>query len=72
MKQLNKTKIKMKSKKSFCKRFFLTGTGKVKYFARGRRHGLSNKNRKHNRLLARNRYLPSGAMKVIKRMISFI
>jgi ribosomal protein L35 len=62
-------KYKMKSNKSFSKRFFITSNKKIKFFSSGLRHGLSNKSRTHNRSLKRNRYLSAASKKIIKRMI---
>lgn len=59
----------MKSNKSFRKRFSITKNKKVKFYSSGRRHGLSNKTRKRNRVLKNNRYLQASSKKVIKRLL---
>ena len=56
-KNLKKKKLKisdrpkMKTNRSAAKRFSKTGTGLVMFGAKGHRHCLSNKSRKHNRAL---------------------
>jgi ribosomal protein L35 len=65
-------KYKIKTHKGFKKRFFLTKSKKVKFFSCGLRHGLSNKSRKHNRALKKNKYLKTSSKSLIKKMIFFI
>lgn len=62
-------KNKIKSNRGLQKRFLVTKNGKIKFFSSNRRHGLSNKSRKHNRLLKRSKYLSSSSKKIIKRLI---
>jgi len=63
-------KYKLKSNKSFQKRFKLTKSGKVKFFSSGKKHGMSKKSRKHNRELKRNKYLSKSSIKIVRSMIS--
>ncbi len=48
---------KMKTKRAAAKRFRVTGKGKFKRAKRGRRHILSNKNRKRKRRLGETAYI---------------
>lgn len=62
-------KIKMKSHKGFVKRFRLTKNNKVKFYSSGKKHGMSNKNRNHNRALKKNKYLKKSSISLIKKMM---
>lgn len=42
---------KMKTNRAAAKRFKITGTGKVRRYRCGHRHGMINKSRSHNRRL---------------------
>lgn len=44
-------KQKLKTKRAAAKRYFVTGSGKVKVGRKGKRHNFSNKNRKRKRNL---------------------
>jgi ribosomal protein L35 len=63
---------KLKSHKGFCKRFSITKNGEIKFSSSKRRHGLSNKTRKHNRLLKAPKFLSSSSKKIIKRQICYL
>jgi len=63
---------KMKTKRGAAKRFSVTGTGKVKFGSKGRRHGLSNKSRKVLRQKKRANYMSDGDMKLIARQIPYL
>jgi len=60
---------KGKTHKGFRKRFTITKSGEIKFSSSKRRHGLSNKNRKHNRLLKNSKYLTKSSKKIIKQQI---
>lgn len=62
-------KIKIKSKKAVTKRFSITSTGLIKHAAQGRRHCLSNKNRKRKRRLGKTKYLFNCDISLIKRKL---
>ena len=63
---------KMKTNRAAAKRFSTTGTGKVRFGAKGHRHGLSNKSRKHNRNLKKSRILTPQDQKRIQRCIPYL
>ena len=63
---------KMKTNRAAAKRFSTTGTGKIRYGAKGHRHGLSNKSRKHNRNLKKSRILTPMDAKLVARMIPYL
>ena len=64
-------KPKMKTNRGAAKRFSVTGTGKVKFGAKGMRHGLSNKSRKVKRQKRKARYMTSGDVKLVSRQIPY-
>jgi large subunit ribosomal protein L35 len=63
---------KMKTRRGVAKRFSRTGTGKVKFSRKGKRHILSNKSRKRKRQLKRAETLATGDAQAIARMIPYI
>ena len=63
---------KMKTNRSAAKRFTVSGSGKIKFQAKGRRHCLSNKSRKRKRQLVKSRYLSLSDVKLIERQIPYI
>ena len=63
---------KMKTRKGAAKRFSKTGTGKVKFSRKGKRHILSNKSRKRKRQLKRAETMTKGDAQAIARMIPYI
>ena len=63
---------KMKTRRGVAKRFSRTGTGKVKFGRKGKRHILSNKSRKRKRQLKRAETLSKGDAQAIARMIPYI
>lgn len=65
-------KPKMKTNRAAAKRFSVTGTGKVVFGAKGHRHGLSNKSRKHNRNLKKVRYMSKGDAERVYRQIPYL
>jgi large subunit ribosomal protein L35 len=65
-------KPKMKTNRAAAKRFSKTGTGKISFGAKGHRHGLSNKSRKHNRKLKASRTMTKGDQKLVYRLIPYL
>lgn len=65
-------KPKMKTNRAAAKRFSKTGTGKIVFGAKGHRHGLSNKSRKHNRKLKASRYMKAGDAHRVARQIPYL
>lgn len=65
-------KIKLKSHRGFCKRFSITKSGKIKFNSSKRRHGLSNKTRKHNRQLKKAKFLTQSSIRIIKQQICYL
>lgn len=65
-------KPKMKTNRAAAKRFSVTGTGLVVFGAKGHRHGLSNKSRKHNRNLKKVRYMSKGDAQRVARQIPYL
>ncbi len=65
-------KPKMKTNRGAAKRFKKTGSGKIKYSAKGHRHCLSNKSRKHKRQELKARYLTKGDAKLVARQIPYL
>jgi large subunit ribosomal protein L35 len=65
-------KPKMKTNRAAAKRFSKTGTGLIKFGAKGHRHGLSNKSRKHNRNLKKVRYMEKGDAQRVARQIPYL
>jgi large subunit ribosomal protein L35 len=63
---------KLKSHKGFCKRFSITKNGSIKFNSSKRRHGLSNKSRKHNRQLKNAKFLTNSSRKIIKQQICYL
>ncbi|KAM7452934.1 hypothetical protein BLSTO_06325 [Blastocystis sp. subtype 1] len=60
----------IKSKRSVAKRFEFTGTGKLKRYKAGKRHGNTGKTREYLRDAMHPRYLEEGAMYAsIKKML---
>jgi large subunit ribosomal protein L35 len=70
MPQKNK-KPKMKTNRAAAKRFSKTATGLVQFGAKGHRHGLSNKSRKHNRNLKKVRIMTPMDAKKVARLIPY-
>lgn len=64
-------KPKMKTNRAAAKRFSVTGTGKVKFGTKGRRHCLSNKSRKRKRQMRRANYMTKGDAKLVSRMLPY-
>ncbi len=62
---------KMKTKRGAAKRFSVTGTGKIRHAAKGRRHCLGNKNRKRKRSLKKAGILAKGSAKLVCRAIPY-
>ncbi|MEM7494943.1 MAG: 50S ribosomal protein L35 [Myxococcota bacterium] len=62
---------KMKTKRGAAKRFSITGTGKLKHAAKGRRHCLGNKSRKRKRSLKKARFLAKDSASLIYRAIPY-
>jgi large subunit ribosomal protein L35 len=69
---MSQKKPKMKTNRAAAKRFSKTGTGKVVFGAKGHRHGLSNKSRKHNRNLKKSRYMSKGDAERVARQIPYL
>ena len=65
-------KPKMKTNRAAAKRFSKTGTGKIVFGAKGHRHGLSNKSRKHNRKLKASRTMTKGDANLVARLIPYL
>ena len=63
---------KMKTRRGAAKRFSRTGTGKVKFSRKGKRHILSNKSRKRKRQLKRAETMTKGDAQAVARMIPYI
>ena len=63
---------KMKTNRSAAKRFTVTGSGQIKFQAKGRRHCLSNKSRKRKRQLVKSRYLSASDMALVERQIPYL
>jgi large subunit ribosomal protein L35 len=74
MTQKNKPKLNkgMKTNRSAAKRFSKTATGLVVFGAKGHRHCLSNKSRKHNRNLKKVRYMQPGDAQRVARQIPYL
>lgn len=72
MPQKKRAKPKMKTNRSAAKRFSVTGTGLVQFGAKGHRHCLSNKSRKHNRALKKTRYMTKGDAGLVARQIPYM
>ena len=64
-----KNKPKVKTNKSTMKRFSVTRWGLIKHAAKGRRHCLSNKNRKRKRKLGKTKYLTGGDVFLVRRQM---
>lgn len=62
---------KMKTKRAAAKRFRVTGSGKIKRAKAGRRHILSNKNRKRKRRLGEISYVEAVDQKPIERLLPY-
>jgi len=60
---------KMKTKRAAAKRFGLTGTGKLKFHKRGRRHMLECKSRNRKRRLMGNFIVNNANLKQLKRIL---
>ena len=60
---------KMKTKRAAAKRFTKSGSGLIKYPAKGRRHGLSNKSRKRKRQLRKAGFLRGCDVQLVSRLI---
>ncbi|MDR1837740.1 MAG: 50S ribosomal protein L35 [Treponema sp.] len=60
---------KMKTKKSAAKRFFITGSGKVKYKKQNLRHILTKKSSKRKRGLRRAGFLSADNVPVIRKQL---
>ena len=67
-----RTKPKMKTNRSAAKRFSKTGTGLIKFGAKGHRHCLSNKSRKLNRAKKKVRYMVPGDAARTARQIPYL
>lgn len=67
-----KKKPKVKTNRAAAKRFSKTASGLVKFGAKGHRHGLSNKSRKHNRNLKKVRYMEKGDAERVARLIPYL
>jgi large subunit ribosomal protein L35 len=65
-------KPKMKTNRGAAKRFKVTGTGKVRFWSKGHRHGLSNKSRKLKRQQLRANYMADGDVKLVARQIPYL
>lgn len=65
-------KPKMKTNRAAAKRFSKTGTGLIKFQAKGRRHGLSNKSRKRKRQLKKTQYMTKGDAGLVSRMLPYL
>ncbi len=63
---------KIKTKSGAKKRFFVTGTGKVKMKSAGRRHLLEHKSKSRKRRLKKDIILAGSIRKQIKRLIPSI
>ncbi len=72
MTQKHRANPKMKTNRAAAKRFKKTGTGLVSFGAKGHRHGLSNKSRKHNRALKKTRYMVKGDAQRVMRQIPYL
>lgn len=64
-------KIKMKSRSGAKKRFRLTASGKVVYYAAGRRHILTKKKPKRRRHLRGSHVLEGGDAKQTRRLLPY-
>ena len=62
---------KAKTRKSFAKRFKVTGTGKVLRRKQGKRHLLQNKNRKRKRNLGKVTLVSDADIKNVKENLPF-
>lgn len=62
---------KMKTRSGAKKRFRITGKGKVKYYATGKRHILTKKKPKRKRHLRGSRILGGGDAKQTKRLLPY-
>lgn len=65
-------KPKMKTNRGAAKRFKVTGGGKVRFWSKGHRHCLSNKNRKQKRQQRRANYMSPGDAKLVERQIPYL
>lgn len=65
-------KVKMKSNRAAMKRLSVTGSGLIKFSAKGKRHCLSNKSRKRKRQLLKARYMSPGDVKIVERLIPYL
>jgi large subunit ribosomal protein L35 len=72
MPQKHRSNPKMKTNRSAAKRFSKTATGLIVIGAKGHRHCLSNKSRKHNRNLKKSRYLSKGDAQRVARQIPYL
>ncbi|MBL4817735.1 MAG: 50S ribosomal protein L35 [Deltaproteobacteria bacterium] len=63
---------KMKSNRATLKRVSVTGTGLIKAPAKGKSHGLSNKNRKRKRQLLKATYMNKGDAARLERAICYL
>ena len=72
MPQKQRSNPKMKTNRSAAKRFSKTATGLVQFGAKGHRHCLSNKSRKHNRALKKTRYMVKGDAQRVARQIPYL
>jgi large subunit ribosomal protein L35 len=72
MARKQKKNPKVKTNRAAAKRFSTTGTGLVVFGAKGHRHGLSNKSRKHNRNLKKVRYMSKGDAQRVARQIPYL
>lgn len=62
---------KMKTKRAAAKRFRVNGSGKIKRAKAGRRHILSNKNRKRKRRLGEVSYVSKQDHDAVQRLIPY-
>ena len=65
-------KVKMKTNRGAAKRLSKTGTGLIKFSAKGKRHCLSNKSRKRKRQLLKARYMKASDHQIVERLIPYI
>ncbi len=63
---------KMKSKRSFLKRFTVTASGLIKHPSKGKSHCLSNKSRKRKRQLVKAGYLNKGDAARVARALTYL
>ena len=62
---------KLKTKSSVKKRFFRTGTGKIKFKPSGKRHGMSKRSNKFIRNTKRSSIMSSGDASLIAHMLPY-